>query len=327
MIAELIDGTVDLALTSISDLPIRRQVIDFNLPTWAWKFSAFYAKPAYMHNSLALLSPCAASAWYGLCGYFVVMGFALCSIEYILRTCSDARLAVIFTREDATLRGRIQYVQGAIHALFVTFINFTRSLPSKVFVSVGFLCKMPSDNVPLHTCNKILHLTGFGFGVLVNTIYGGSLLSYFSASTFSFSSFEQLADSSYSVLVVDSFLAHQKLMVTCTYQYFTCPNMHCAVTTSLLLWFQGSKVASVGKIYEKRDRNSAYASLPEAKHKVLRSSYVFITTNLAAYEELHDNFTAEEQCQVEEVGLPIDGQKLGTMVPKSSPYKRIIDFQ
>ena len=73
--------------------------------------------------------------------------------------------------------------------------------------------------------------------------------------------------------------------------------------------------------------DSIYEGLPDAREDLMRGSYAYITYNLAAYFALRNDFSLSERCIIGEVVLPTEKPKLGTMLPKKSPHKRLIDYQ
>jgi len=67
--------------------------------------------------------------------------------------------------------------------------------------------------------------------------------------------------------------------------------------------------------------------MKEARENLVKGSFVFLTDNAGAYASLKEDFSSKEACRIKEIAIDNSRQRLGTLVQKNSPYKRVIDYQ
>ena len=82
------------------------------------------------------------------------------------------------------------------------------------------------------------------------------------------------------------------------------------------------------EVYARIDSKNRFSDLADAKRHLFQGSSAFLSTDVSAYHNKNNNFTPEESCSVKEMNVPfITVQNQGTMVPKNSPLKRVIDYK
>ena len=83
MIASLLNREADLAISSTADVPIRRQVVDFNLPTTSLKLTVFFKNPTPVVDALALLEPFRVQLWWAIATFVIITSLGLAFFSVI----------------------------------------------------------------------------------------------------------------------------------------------------------------------------------------------------------------------------------------------------
>ena len=82
------------------------------------------------------------------------------------------------------------------------------------------------------------------------------------------------------------------------------------------------------KIYIRSDPNVNYVDITEAKEDILAGSFAFIEPDMTAQVNLQESYNAEEMCSLGQFHVPYSAPHLqGTMVPKNSPLRKVVDYQ
>ena len=77
MVELLLNGTANFAISHATDIPIRRTVVDFTLPTSSFKYAAIFRKPSITTNKLALFKPFQPSLWVSVLAWCVTVALGL----------------------------------------------------------------------------------------------------------------------------------------------------------------------------------------------------------------------------------------------------------
>ena len=84
MIASLVNREADLAISSAADVPLRREVVDFNLPTTSLKLAVFFKHPQNpVVDTLALLEPFGAHLWWAIAIFVVIATAGLAFFNFV----------------------------------------------------------------------------------------------------------------------------------------------------------------------------------------------------------------------------------------------------
>lgn len=96
---------------------------------------------------------------------------------------------------------------------------------------------------------------------------------------------------------------------------------------SILCTLQESPDSKVITLYKKRITDKSYPAMKEAYQDIKKGSFVFLTDHAGGYQSLNEDFSIDEACNIRELEIDYARQRQGTIIPKHSSYKRIIDFQ
>ena len=81
-------------------------------------------------------------------------------------------------------------------------------------------------------------------------------------------------------------------------------------------------------IYYRSDPKASYADIAEARNEMVSGSFAFIEPDMTTYVNLLQSYSTEEICSLRQFYLPYSAPHLqGTMVPKNSPLRKVIDYQ
>ncbi|CAG7727676.1 unnamed protein product [Allacma fusca] len=309
MIAELLAGEVDIAISSTSDIPLRRTVIDFNIPTNTLKLSGFFKKPRAVVDAKALIEPFKGSFWFAVISVIVSLSLVLIFFKWVLvravshtkEYSSDLSFDEVSVKTDLQ---RLDIIGSRDNSTGTGSCDDPQSLwcPSDCFQwALAAFCIQGFYNIPKYDCYRIVIGMGFLSGVLIYGAYAGTLISFLSVVVDSVTSVEQLMEDSFVLSIVGNNISQR--------------------------FFRDSPSPSNRKVYQRRRMHPVYYGLDETKRELLSGSFVFFMDQLSGYNTLNNKFSVKDSCSIQELRIPNAAQKQGSMVPKNSPYKRRIDFQ
>lgn len=208
MVLHLLKGETDLALSSEVDLPFKRQVVDYNLPTSSWKFAAFFRKPSFHQNKWAHLKPFQPALWLAIVGSIVTISLVLVLFQVIL----SWRMQMEIQPRRRGLCYTVTSV-GRKHdfARLECKEESRLSLADCLFASFCILCAKGAHAIPPSLHVRIVFYIGSISGVVFITAYVGILHSFLSVKSDGISTFGQLLGSSYT-LAIDNYFQIKKLL-------------------------------------------------------------------------------------------------------------------
>lgn len=93
-----------------------------------------------------------------------------------------------------------------------------------------------------------------------------------------------------------------------------------------LMMKQSSSTNTVREALSNVRRLPVHIDSVAAREEILRGNYVFLTHHLSVYEGFRRNYSQNEQCSVGVVRLPMSVVRVGPIVPRGSPYERVINY-
>ena len=178
MIGDLVNGDTDLALSSVVHNDQRREVVDFNIDLYNWKFLALFRQPDFRRDSMAFLRPFDRYVWVAMMLSIMFLALATFGIKIIHEFLGDEELEEQF-----------EWNFGVVRRLF-----------DAVFNTLALLCGVglrDDDGDEMALPVKVLFLSKSLLGVILYAFYGGMLISFLAVADVPFSSLEQLLATPY----------------------------------------------------------------------------------------------------------------------------------
>lgn len=152
MIGLLLEGKADLGLSSMADIPFRREVVDFNIPTNEVRLSAFFQNPSAISTEFsALLKPFHTSLW----------------ISVVLLLLGMSAAAMMTSMLSSILSNRREHLNGW-------------SISDSILWSLSAISCQGWYKWPQETAMRILVITGSFAGILIFSVYSGIIIAFLS---------------------------------------------------------------------------------------------------------------------------------------------------
>lgn len=176
MIADLIEGKADIAMSALIDVPERRSVADFSFAILSSSYSAYYRYINYQSDPNGLLKPLRNFSWQ------LVLACSAVALSLLLCTTLEFQ-AIPGRRVDQSCE--ISYKEQEISLSFVHAVGLlcSRSL------SLGLRSKILSGELILFAAS----LSGF----LLSSIYTGTVLLFLTEKPQAFHNLDQLLATPY----------------------------------------------------------------------------------------------------------------------------------
>ena len=173
MINELLMGNADLGLSGTADILERRDVVEFNVPMYKWRFVAVFLHPTLRRDNFAIVKPFDEYLWFAILASIAAFTLAITIVEWVyeqvLRPCFPKPAALPMTREEG---------------------------PSSLW-TMNFLC---CKSIPLSQADlpvMMIMICGFMLGFVLNVTYTAMIFSFLSVPSKSYTSLDELLKKSF----------------------------------------------------------------------------------------------------------------------------------
>ena len=186
MVSYLAKGEVDIAVTPVADVPVRRQVLAYSYSVFKGSFSAFYLLPNVRASFMGLLEP-----FRGLIGFVIAVCFAAAACGSLVnRLVLKNRVVAEMDRQWIPNDCRVSYIESWS---LVQAVGLLCSRSTSLTTKSGY----SSENAVAFT----LASTGF----LLLSIYTAFNLAFLATRYDSFQTPEQLLAASYAFGFANSY--------------------------------------------------------------------------------------------------------------------------